>query len=86
MSIENVISKMHDVDKLKLVLLDEKQRKTFEMMPKLGVGTPKQVEDSRILAESLKRSIMKTTKITFSSPDPNVEFYKENIGKLTILS
>ena len=36
--IENIIKRLQDVDKLKMVLLDQTQRKIFELLPKPGLG------------------------------------------------
>ena len=37
MDINNIITRLQDVDKLKLVLLDENQRKVFDTLPKPGI-------------------------------------------------
>ena len=37
MDIRNIINRLQDVDKLKLVLLDEKQRQIFDNLPKPGI-------------------------------------------------
>ena len=44
-SLENIIKLLQDVEKLKLVLFDEKQRRVFEMLPKPGIGNEKLKKD-----------------------------------------
>ena len=52
--IENIIKRLQDVDKLKMVLLDENQRKVFELLPKPGfVGDDKQLTSSVHTLESI---------------------------------
>lgn len=41
MDIKNIIKRLQDIDKLKMVLLDDQQRKLFEILPKPGVGVKK---------------------------------------------
>lgn len=36
--IKNIIKRLQDIDKLKIVLFDENQRKLFENIPKPGIG------------------------------------------------
>ena len=38
MGIENIIKRLQDVDKLKMILFDAKQKKFFEFLPKPGIG------------------------------------------------
>ena len=38
MGIENIIRRLQDVDKLKMILFDAKQKKVFEFLPKPGIG------------------------------------------------
>ena len=38
MDISNIIRRLQDVDKLKMVFLDENQRKVFDLLPKPGIG------------------------------------------------
>lgn len=52
--IENIIKRLQDVDKLKMVLLDENQRKVFELLPKPGFGGDgKQLNSSVHTLESI---------------------------------
>lgn len=53
--IKNIIRKLQDIDKLKMVLLDEKQRNAFEMLPKPGIGK-KKIRNSSLTMESIVRS------------------------------
>lgn len=38
MDIQNIIKRLQDIDKLKLVLFDDKQRRVFDILPKPGIA------------------------------------------------
>ena len=48
-SVENIIGKLQEIDKIKRVLLNYDQRKVFEILPKPGIGESKK-ENSDFLS------------------------------------
>jgi len=42
MGVENIIKRLQDIDKMKLVMFDNEQRRVFEILPKPGIGGSKQ--------------------------------------------
>lgn len=38
MGVENIIRRLQDIDKFKLLMLDNDQRRVFELLPKPGIG------------------------------------------------
>lgn len=52
MDIKNIIKRLQDIDKLKMILFDEKQRFAFEMLPKPGIGKNK-YEHSSLTMEAI---------------------------------
>lgn len=57
MGIENIIKRLQDIDKLKFVIFDQKQRKAFEYLPKPGISLGINSQKSSTLTmESIVRS------------------------------
>ena len=58
MDIVNIIKRLQDIDKLKMVLLNEDQRRVFEILPKPGIGTRSSsfVRNSVLTVESIMKS------------------------------
>jgi len=55
MDVKNIIKRMQDIDKLKLVLFDDNQRKVFEVLPKPGIMfEKKRVRSSILTVEQIK--------------------------------
>ena len=54
MGIENIIRRLQDVDKLKIVLFDKSQRKMFEQLPKPGIAKKQSIfsEEFHFMVES----------------------------------
>lgn len=50
---ENIIEKLQDIDKLKMILLDENQRKLFSLIPKPGIKAKTTEENQHLTMESL---------------------------------
>lgn len=71
MDIKNIIKRLQDIDKFKLILFDENQRKVFESLPKPGIG--KQMLQNNFLTVD---SIIKSKKTGFK---------KNSIHKLAFL-
>lgn len=55
MDINSIINRLQDVDKLKLVLLDDDQRQAFDNLPKPGIGG-KASEQNLLTMECIVRS------------------------------
>ena len=53
MNIENIIKRLQDVDKLKMVLFSNKQRKAFELLPKPGIAVKQNFEQNCLLTMDL---------------------------------
>ena len=53
MGIENIIKRLQDIDKLKIVLFDSDQRKIFEQLPKPGITKKRLNKDSEFTIESI---------------------------------
>lgn len=60
MDIKNIIKRMQEIDKFKLILFDKNQRIAFDMLPKPGIG--KKDPDSSLLT---MESIVKTKQTIF---------------------
>lgn len=64
MDIKNIIKRLQDIDKLKMVLLDEKQKKVFEILPKPCISNQKQMKTSIFtidkVIENKKNSILES--------------------------
>lgn len=65
MDISNIIKRLQDVDKLKMVLLDENQRKIFECIPKPGIvgKSKKKMKLSRYWTLDIIRKLKKSSSI-----------------------
>lgn len=63
MDIKNIIKRLQDIDKLKMILFDERQRNVFEILPKPGIGN--QENNSYFSMETIKKS--RATKYTRKS-------------------
>lgn len=78
MDITNIIKKLQDIDKIKLIFFDNNQRDLFEMLPKPGIAsTQSKIRHSRLTMETilaskndlLRRKIKKNTNDYFNE-DP----------------
>lgn len=56
MGIENIIKRLQDIDKLKMILFNMEQRKVFEFLPKPGITKQNSTDDSRFTLDSIVRS------------------------------
>ena len=64
MDLDRIIKRLQDVDKLKLLLLDENQLKVFEMLPKPGIqGKRKPQNLKSFTLEAMISSMKETNKI-----------------------
>ena len=74
LDIRYIIARLQDVDKLKVVLLDKKQRKIFETIPKLAIrGKSKIKKRDTIHIEDIAKS-QKKKKITWQSKSDKYKF------------
>lgn len=69
MDIRNIIKRLQDIDKLKMVLFDENQRNIFEIIPKPGIQAKKVFKSSIWTIDS----VLETKKATFQK-DNNETF------------
>ena len=66
MDVHNIIKRLQDIDKLKLVLFDENQRRLFETLPKPGIlGKSKMSYPKKMRLESIVG--LKTARVRKSS-------------------
>ena len=56
MGIENIIKRLQDIDKLKMILFNIEQRKVFELLPKPGITKKNSTDDTRFTLDSIVRS------------------------------
>ena len=56
MDIKNIIKRLQDIDKMKLILFDEKQRKLFEILPKPGITGNLRKKTTYLTMDSLVES------------------------------
>ena len=69
MDIDKIIRRLQDVDKLKMLLLDDNQQKVFEILPKPGISARK----------SLKNHL---TGLTFESVSSSPQLPRQNEKKI----
>jgi hypothetical protein len=62
MGVENIIRRLQDIDKMKLVLFDNDQRRVFEILPKPGIQGSKQGVKSWLTMEKILTSRRKKYK------------------------
>lgn len=62
LDVKNIVRKLQDIDKLKLILFDEKQRSAFELLPKPGIGKRKN-NNSTLTIESIVKPTNTSGKI-----------------------
>lgn len=67
MDIDKIIKRLQDIDKLKMLFLDENQQKVFEMLPKPGILTKK--KPPKNLTQLTFEHIASATKLP--KPDDN---------------
>ena len=67
MDIDKIIKRLQDIDKLKMLFLDDNQQKVFEMLPKPGILTKK--KPTKNLTQLTFEHIASATKIP--KPDDN---------------
>lgn len=64
MDLDRIIKRLQDVDKLKLLLLDENQLKVFEMLPKPGIQGKRKLQNIKSFTlEAMISSMKETNKI-----------------------
>lgn len=64
MDLDRIIKRLQDVDKLKLLLLDENQLKVFEMLPKPGIQGKRKLQNMKSFTlEAMVSSMKETNKI-----------------------
>ena len=56
MGIENIIKRLQDIDKLKMILFNMEQRRIFEILPKPGITKKHSTDDTRFTLDSIVRS------------------------------
>ena len=82
MGIENIIKRLQDVDKLKMVLIDKNQRKIFEHLPKPGITKKPSSTDIPFSIESV---VMSKKESNQNSIEPyqklNFNHEKDQFGK-----
>lgn len=73
MDIKNIIKRLQDIDKLKLILLNENQRKLFEILPKPAIGGSQPIRPSTWTIEKVlesKNPILGENLPVFANDDP----------------
>lgn len=55
--IANIIKRLQDIDKLKLILFNEKQREAFEVLPKPGIGQKNSQHSALLESVALSKKI-----------------------------
>lgn len=67
LDIKNIVKKLQDIDKLKMILFDEKQRNAFESLPKPGVGKKKNYHSTLTMENIVKpRNTISPDQLKFS--------------------
>ena len=74
--IENIIKRLQDIDKLKLILFNKEQRKFFEQLPKPGVARNISKKDSSFTIDSIVKS--KRHQINENEPFQQLKLSMEN--------
>ena len=65
LDIKNIVKRLQDVDKLKMIIFNENQRNVFEIIPKPGIMNPKRKRNSFFSLNSIvdaKNSPLKSRK------------------------
>lgn len=86
LDITKIIKRLQDIDKMKIILFDEKQRKVFEEIPKPGITGYSKKKTMFLTVEAIKRE-KKFADLHNSIKDlqvDNVSKYDNNMNKRLI--